>query len=64
MNYIMNSKPLTKSITFMQALALVVGMIIGSGIFLKPGIVLNNAGTPWMSILAWGAGGLLHWLRR
>lgn len=33
MNVIMKTKPLTKSITFMQALALVVGMIIGSGIF-------------------------------
>ncbi|AIQ57556.1 APC family permease [Paenibacillus borealis] len=59
MNDIMNTKLLTKSITFMQALALVVGMIIGSGIFLKPGIVLNNAGTPWMSILAWGVGGII-----
>lgn len=55
----MKSKPLTQSITFMQALALVVGMIIGSGIFLKPGIVLSNAGTPWMSILAWLAGGII-----
>lgn len=33
MNHIMTTKLLTKSITFMQALALVVGMIIGSGIF-------------------------------
>lgn len=33
MNRIMTTKPLTKSITFLQALALVVGMIIGSGIF-------------------------------
>ncbi|WP_340022513.1 amino acid permease [Paenibacillus sp. FSL K6-1096] len=55
----MKSKPLTQSITFMQALALVVGMIIGSGIFLKPGIVLSDAGTPWMSILAWLAGGII-----
>lgn len=59
MNHIMKSKPVTKSITFLQALALVVGMIIGSGIFLKPGIVLNNAGSPWMSILAWGVGGII-----
>ncbi|WP_238654718.1 APC family permease [Paenibacillus piscarius] len=55
----MKSKPLTQSITFMQALALVVGMIIGSGIFLKPGIVLSDAGTPWLSILAWLAGGVI-----
>ncbi|KWX78164.1 amino acid permease [Paenibacillus riograndensis] len=50
---------LKKSVTFFEALAIVVGMIIGSGIFLKPGIVLNNAGTPWMSILAWGIGGII-----
>jgi APA family basic amino acid/polyamine antiporter len=55
----MNTKPLTKTVTFIEALAIVVGMIIGSGIFLKPGIVLNHAGTPWMSILAWGIGGII-----
>ncbi len=48
-----------KSLTSVEALAIVVGMIIGSGIFLKPGIVLSNAGTPTMSILAWIAGGLI-----
>ncbi|MFD2876676.1 APC family permease [Paenibacillus rhizoplanae] len=26
---------------------------------MKPGIVLNNAGSPWMSILAWGVGGII-----
>lgn len=40
-------------------MAIVVGMIIGSGIFLKPGIVLNNAGSEGMSLLAWIAGGLI-----
>ena len=33
---------LKKSVTFLEALALVVGMIIGSGIFLKPGVVLDS----------------------
>ncbi|MDQ0195730.1 hypothetical protein [Paenibacillus wynnii] len=41
-----DNKTLKKSITFIEAMAIVVGMIIGSGIFLKPGIVLSNAGTP------------------
>ncbi|TYA12386.1 amino acid permease [Paenibacillus faecis] len=50
---------LKKSVTFMEALALVIGMIIGSGIFLKPGIVLGHAGTPGMGILAWAAGGVI-----
>lgn len=48
-----------KQITFVQALSIVVGMIIGSGIFLKPGIVLSHAGSPWMSIMAWTLGGII-----
>lgn len=40
-------------------MAIVVGMIIGSGIFLKPGIVLADAGSFGLSILAWGAGGII-----
>ncbi|MCL6604416.1 MAG: amino acid permease [Paenibacillus sp.] len=55
----MQNKSLKKSITFIEAMAIVVGMIIGSGIFLKPGIVLSNAGTPTMSILAWVVGGII-----
>ena len=55
----MTNKSLKKSITFAEAMALVVGMIIGSGIFLKPGIVLQSAGSPFMSILAWVAGGII-----
>ena len=54
-----NNNALKKSITFIEAMAIVVGMIIGSGIFLKPGIVLSNAGTPTMSILAWVVGGVI-----
>ncbi|ULO05633.1 amino acid permease [Paenibacillus sp. 19GGS1-52] len=55
----MEKSILKKSITFIEALAIVVGMIIGSGIFLKPGIVLSNAGTPVMGILAWVVGGVI-----
>ncbi|MGG6314607.1 APC family permease [Paenibacillus macerans] len=52
-------RPIRKTVNFVEALAIVVGVIIGSGIFLKPGIVLSNAGSPWMSILAWVAGGII-----
>jgi APA family basic amino acid/polyamine antiporter len=55
----MQNGSMKKSVTSLEALAIVVGMIIGSGIFLKPGIVLKNAGSPTMSILAWVAGGLI-----
>lgn len=50
---------LKKSVTFLEALALVVGMIIGSGIFLKPGVVLESAGSLPMALVAWAAGGII-----
>lgn len=51
--------PLKKTITVIEALAIVVGMIIGSGIFLKPGIVLGHAGSAWLAIAAWAVGGVI-----
>lgn len=48
-----------KSVGFLQGLAIVVGMIIGSGIFLKPGIVLSDAGSPMMALIAWVLGGVV-----
>ena len=50
---------LKKSVTFLEALAIVVGMIIGSGIFLKPGVVLESAGSLPMALVAWAAGGII-----
>lgn len=55
----MINKSLQKTVTFTEALAIVVGMIIGSGIFLKPGIVLQSAGSQLMAIAAWVAGGVI-----
>ena len=55
----MSKQDLKKSVTFIEAIAIVIGMIIGSGIFLKPGIVLFNAGSPLMGLLAWIAGGII-----
>lgn len=50
------SGKLKKNVTMFEAMAIVVGMIIGSGVFLKPGIVLQDAGTPMLAITAWFAG--------
>lgn len=47
------------SVGFLQGLAIVVGMIIGSGIFLKPSIVLSHAGSPVLALLAWVLGGVV-----
>lgn len=50
---------LQKPLSTVEALAIVVGMIVGSGIFLKPGVVLGHAGSPLMAVLAWVAGGIV-----
>jgi len=50
---------LKKSLSFIEGLAIVVGGIIGSGIFLKPGIVLGNAGSPFLGLMAWVVGGIV-----
>lgn len=60
MIYINNSpKTLKKEIGLREAITLVVGMVIGSGIFFKPSIVFRNAGSPTLGILAWVAGGVI-----
>lgn len=55
----MDKTTMKRNVTTIEAMAIVVGMIIGSGIFLKPGIVLRDAGSFGMSILAWVAGGII-----
>lgn len=54
-----HSHEMKKTVGFLQGLAIVVGMIIGSGIFLKPSIVLNNAGSPVLALAAWILGGVV-----
>ncbi|MBQ3054718.1 MAG: amino acid permease [Oscillospiraceae bacterium] len=48
-----------RTVGLWQGLAIVVGMIIGSGIFLKPGIVLSDAGSPLYALGAWVLGGIV-----
>lgn len=55
----MSNQDLKKSITFSQAISIVVGVIIGSGIFLKTGVVFQNAGSPYLGIIAWFIGGII-----
>lgn len=52
-------KIVKQSVGFLQGLAIVVGMIIGSGIFLKPGVVLGEAGSTTMALIAWILGGVV-----
>ncbi|KAL9084725.1 MAG: hypothetical protein Q9159_005080 [Coniocarpon cinnabarinum] len=50
-----------KSLTFLNGLALVVGLIIGTGIFSSPAQVNRNAGSPGAALAAWTIAGLLAW---
>jgi hypothetical protein len=50
-----------KSLTYLNGLSLVVGLIIGSGIFSSPSSVNANAGSPGASLVVWTVAGLLAW---
>lgn len=52
-------KNLKKDLGLVAAMALVVGMVIGSGIFMKPGKVIAAAGDSTMGLAAWVLGGLI-----
>ncbi|MBE6183588.1 APC family permease [Heyndrickxia ginsengihumi] len=50
---------LRKNIGFSVATSIVIGTVIGSGIFMKPGIILSSAGNSKMAMLAWIIGGII-----
>ena len=50
-----------KSLTYLNGLSLIVGLIIGSGIFSSPSQVNTNAGSPGASLIVWAIAGLLAW---
>jgi len=50
-----------KSLTFLNGLSLIVGLIIGSGIFSSPSQVNRNVGSPGASLVIWTVAGILAW---
>ncbi|KAK5737952.1 hypothetical protein LTR17_006392 [Elasticomyces elasticus] len=50
-----------KSLTFLNGLSLVIGLVIGSGIFSSPASVNSNAGSPGAALIVWAVAGLLAW---
>ncbi|MDD7795185.1 APC family permease [Clostridium sp. 'White wine YQ'] len=52
-------KNLKKQIGLFEAITMVIGVVIGSGIFFKASIVFSHAKTPFLGILAWVVGGII-----
>ena len=50
-----------KTLTYLNGLSLIVGLIIGSGIFSSPRQVNVNAGSPGASLVVWCIAGILAW---
>ncbi|KAK5122795.1 hypothetical protein LTR85_003710 [Meristemomyces frigidus] len=50
-----------KSLTFLNGLSLVIGLIIGSGVFSSPASVNSNAGSPGAALIVWVVSGILAW---
>ena len=50
-----------KTLTYLNGLSLIVGLIIGSGIFSSPSQVNSNAGSPGASLIVWAIAGVLAW---
>ncbi len=50
---------LIRGLTLVAATSLVVGGVVGSGIFLVPSIVARQVGTPWLSLTVWIVAGFL-----
>ena len=53
---------LRRTLSLRDLIFIVVGTVIGSGIFLTPGTVVRNAGSGGMALIAWIAGGMLSLL--
>ncbi|KAF7322996.1 L-methionine transporter [Mycena chlorophos] len=58
---LMNADHGEKSVNLLNGIALIVGMIIGSGIFSSPGVVVANTNSVGASLIVWAASGLLGW---
>ncbi len=54
-----NEGGMRKDLGFWAAFSIVVGMVIGSGVFFKPGSVIRSAGGGAGALLAWFLGGVI-----
>ena len=54
-----NSRELARALSLRDAIALLVGTVIGTGVFFKAAPMAQLLGSPWMVLLAWIAAGIL-----
>ena len=50
---------LPRKVGFWGAIAILIGVVIGSGIFKTPTVIANNLGSPTLILALWVAGGLI-----
>lgn len=55
----MSEQGLKRNIKMFEAMIFVIGFVIGSGVFLKPTVVLNNTGSSAGALSIWIIGGLI-----
>lgn len=52
-------KQLVRNLTFLDGMIYVVGFVIGTGVFLKPSIIIVNVGSTMGGLMVWIGGGLI-----
>src|SRR5687767_5758696 len=50
---------LVRGLSGVDTMALVIGNVIGTGVFMKTAVMAQETGSPWMVLAAWVAAGLL-----
>src|SRR3954468_7751560 len=50
---------LIRGLGLMAAVSVIIGNVIGTGVFLKARVMTCNVGTPWMVLTVWVVAGLL-----
>ena len=53
---------LPKKFGLFDGAAHIIGVVIGSGIFISPVVVLKNCGSPGMSLVIWAVAGIIRYV--